>query len=74
MPIHNEIFCTYRQQVKEIEKAIRLLVKHNYKVIDLENQLIYNENVNRPKERLKNTKYTSKHNRVYLNKNESKNK
>lgn len=74
MPIHNEIFCTYRKQVEEIEKAIRLLVKHNYKVIDLENQLIYKENVNRPKERVKYTNYTSKHNRVYLNKDESKNK
>ena len=49
-------------------------MKHNYKVIDLENQLIYKENVNRPKERVKYTNYTSKHNRVYLNKDESKNK
>ena len=34
MPIHNEIFESYRQQVKELDKAMRLLVFHGYKIID----------------------------------------
>tara|TARA_R100000995_G_scaffold2826_1_gene1753 strand:- start:1618 stop:1827 length:210 start_codon:yes stop_codon:yes gene_type:complete len=45
MPIHNEIFESYRQQVKKIDKAMRLLVTHGYKIIDLENQLIHRDNI-----------------------------
>ena len=40
----NQIFDHYRQKAKEINKAIELLVKHNYTVLDLEGQIINNEN------------------------------
>jgi len=30
MPIHNQIFEHYRQEVKKIEKAIELLEKNGY--------------------------------------------
>ena len=75
MPIHNEIFDSYRAEVEKLENAIRLLVKHKYKVIDLENQLIHDGNVDRPRERSGYGR-VSKHQRVYLktsnnNKNES---
>ena len=48
MVIHNEIFESYREEVNKIHKAIRLLVKHRYKIIDLDNQLIHNGNIDRP--------------------------
>ncbi len=51
MPISNEIFESYREEVNKIHKAIRLLVKHRYKIIDLDNQLIHNGNIDRPIER-----------------------
>ena len=41
----NQIFNHFREKVKEINTAIELLVKHNYKVIDLENQLIDKSNI-----------------------------
>ena len=51
---------------------MRLLIKHRYKIIDLENQLIHSGNIDRPRER-SNYKRVAKHERVYLktnNKNE----
>lgn len=45
MPISNEIFESYRQQVKKVDKAMRLLVTHGYKIIDSENQLIDKNNI-----------------------------
>ena len=41
----NQIFDHYRQQAKKINKAIELLIEHNYKVIDLENQIIDKTNI-----------------------------
>jgi hypothetical protein len=72
MVIHNETFESYRQKAKEIDDAMRLLVKYRYKIIDLENQLIHNENINRPNERVKSTyyKYIRKQDRINNNKNE----
>jgi hypothetical protein len=74
MVINNEIFDSYRDEVKKIHSAIRLLVKHRYKIIDLENQLIHSGNVERPKERVKGYAdygVVPKHNRVYLNNNKN---
>tara|TARA_R100000231_G_scaffold122776_1_gene92950 strand:+ start:798 stop:992 length:195 start_codon:yes stop_codon:yes gene_type:complete len=45
MPIHNEIFDSYRLEVKKIHAAIRLLAKQGYTVIDLEGQVITKWNV-----------------------------
>ena len=45
MPISNEIFESYRQQVKRVDKAMRLLVTHGYKIIDSKNQLIHRDNI-----------------------------
>ena len=47
MPISNEIFETYRiqEKVKEQLKAIRLLAKQGYTIIDLEHQIINKTNV-----------------------------
>tara|TARA_R100001463_G_scaffold83819_1_gene138357 strand:- start:6217 stop:6453 length:237 start_codon:yes stop_codon:yes gene_type:complete len=45
MPIHNEIFDSYRLEVKEIHNAIKLLAKQGYTVIDLEGQVITKWNV-----------------------------
>ena len=39
--IVNETFESYREEVNRIDNAMRLLVKHKYKIIDLENQLNY---------------------------------
>ncbi len=71
MVISNEIFESYRQEVKRIDNAMRLLVKHKYKIIDLENQLIHSGNIDNLKARV-NYKRVPKHSRVYLktNKNE----
>ena len=72
MVIHNEIFESYREEVERIESAMRLLIKHRYKIIDLENQLIHSGNINRPNERVKSTyyKYIRKQDRINNNKNE----
>lgn len=45
MTILNETFHSYREDVKKIDKAMRLLVFHGYKIIDLENQLIHRDNI-----------------------------
>ena len=47
-PIENETFHHYRitQQVTKIKKAIETLVSFNFKVIDLENQIIDKHNIN----------------------------
>jgi len=48
MPIHNEIFDTYRiqQRVKEQLKAIKLLIAQGYTVFDLEGNIINKDNIN----------------------------
>ncbi|QDP47376.1 MAG: hypothetical protein GOVbin2950_8 [Prokaryotic dsDNA virus sp.] len=63
MVIDNETFYSYRQKDKEIKIAIRLLIDNNYKVIDLENQLIHSGNVDK-----RTYSRVAKQNRVYINK------
>jgi len=41
----NQIFNHFREKVKAINNAIELLVEHNYKIIDLENQIIDKDNI-----------------------------
>ena len=78
MPIYNEIFDSYREEVNKIHKAMRLLVKHRYKIIDLENQLIHSGNIDKARSRAiqgqesQRARYdrVPKHSRVYLSTNE----
>ena len=65
--IVNETFESYREEVNRIDNAMRLLVKHKYKIIDLENQLIHSGNIDNIKARV-SYKRVPKHKRVYLNK------
>ena len=65
--IVNETFESYREEVNRIDNAMRLLVKHKYKIIDLENQLIHSGNIDNLKARV-SYKRVPKHKRVYLNK------
>ena len=44
-PVENQIFSHFREQAKEINKAIYLLVKQGYTVIDLEGQVITKWNI-----------------------------
>jgi len=41
----NQIFNHFREKVKAINDAIELLIEHNYKIIDLENQIIDKDNI-----------------------------
>ena len=45
MVIENETFDHFRKEAKKINSAIHLLVKYNYKVIDLENNWIGKDNI-----------------------------
>jgi hypothetical protein len=36
----NQIFNHFREKVKALNDAMELLIEHNYKIIDLENQII----------------------------------
>ena len=81
MVIFNETFESYRDEVNKIHKAMRLLVKHRYKIIDLENQLIHSGNIDKARSRArvgeesKRARYdrTPKYSRVYLSTNEETN-
>tara|TARA_R100001509_G_scaffold151571_1_gene111097 strand:+ start:146 stop:349 length:204 start_codon:yes stop_codon:yes gene_type:complete len=44
-PINNQIFDSYRLEVKKIHDAIRLLATQGYTVIDLEGQVITKWNI-----------------------------
>jgi len=44
-PIEGETFDHFRTKSKQINSAIHLLVKYNYKVIDLENNWIGKDNI-----------------------------
>tara|TARA_Y100001938_G_C7847675_1_gene309268 strand:- start:342 stop:593 length:252 start_codon:yes stop_codon:yes gene_type:complete len=72
-PINNEIFDSYRLEVEKIHKAIRLLARQGYTVIDLEGQVITKWNVesgNYP-----NISYNRATDKVYLtNKQNEKHK
>jgi len=37
----NQIFSHFRQKAKDINKAIELLIEHNYIVVDLEGQILH---------------------------------
>jgi len=65
--IVNETFESYREEVNKIHDAMKLLVKHKYKIIDLENQLIDSSNIDRHTERVRYNR-VPKHKREYLNK------
>ena len=41
----NQIFNHFREKVKAINDSIELLIEHNYKIIDLENQIIDKDNI-----------------------------
>ena len=43
----NQIFDHYRQQAKKINKAIELLIEHNYTVLDLQGQIINKETIDK---------------------------
>jgi hypothetical protein len=45
-PFENQIFNHYRKTAKEINEAIKLLVEHNYRVIDHQGKWITKENIN----------------------------
>lgn len=46
-PFENQIFNHFREEEKKIHESIKTLVKYNYKIIDLENQIIDKHNLNR---------------------------
>ncbi len=68
--IVNETFESYRKEVNRIDNAMRLLIKHKYKIIDLENQLIHSGNIDNLKARV-SYKRVPKHSRVYLKTNKN---
>ena len=68
--IVNETFESYREEVNRIDNAMRLLVKHKYKIIDLENQLIHSGNIDNLQARV-SYKRVQKHSRVYLKTNKN---
>ena len=41
----NQIFNHFREKVKALHNAMELLIEHNYKIIDLENQIIDKHNL-----------------------------
>jgi len=45
-PFENEIFDHYRQRAIAINKAIELLIEHNYTIIDLEGKFITKDKIN----------------------------
>ncbi len=76
MPISNEIFETFRiqERAREQLKAIRLLAKQGYTIIDLESRIINKTNIDslHDRESIKSIKYNRAPKKVYLktNKNE----
>ena len=64
MPISNEIFETYRIQERAAEqlRAIELLVKQGYIIIDLENQIIDRDGI-------RNLRYDRTPKSIYLKTN-----
>jgi|TARA_R100001440_G_scaffold17880_1_gene29977 hypothetical protein len=72
MPISNEIFEAYRiqERAKEQLKAIRLLAKQGYTIIDLESRIINKTNIDNLDDRdsIKSIKYNRVPKKVYLKK------
>ena len=40
----NQIFHSYREKAKQINRAIELLLEHNYIIVDLESQILHKSN------------------------------
>ena len=72
MPISNEIFEAYRiqERAKEQLKAIRLLAKQGYTIIDLESRIINKSNIDNLDDRdsIQSIKYNRVPKKVYLKK------
>ena len=73
MVISNEIFETYRiqERAREQLKAIRLLAKQGYTIIDLESRIINKTNIDSLDDRdsIKSIKYNRVPKKVYLKTN-----
>ena len=71
MPISNEIFETFRiqERAREQLKAIRLLAKQGYTIIDLQSRIINKTNIDTldDRESIKSIKYNRVPKKVYLN-------
>ena len=73
MPISNEIFETFRiqERAKEQLKAVRLLAKQGYTIVDLEGQIINKTNIDSLYEResIKDLKYNKVPKKRYIKNN-----
>jgi hypothetical protein len=70
-PIENETFNHFRTKVEEVKKAIETLVSYNFKVIDMENQIIDKTNIKDLEMRNSFTYHRTRNKAVYLNPNEN---
>ena len=73
MPISNEIFETFRiqERAKEQLRAVRLLAKQGYTIVDLEGQIINKTNIDSLYERdsIKDLKYNKVPKKRYIKNN-----
>ena len=59
----NQIFDHYRKTADEINNSIKILVEHNYTVIDLEGQIINKDNIEKKNKPIISPTRYSKRNR-----------
>jgi hypothetical protein len=73
MPISNEIFETFRiqERAREQLRAVRLLAKQGYTIVDLEGQIINKSNIDSLYEResIKDLKYNRVPKKRYIKNN-----
>lgn len=73
MPISNEIFETFRiqERAREQLRAVRLLAKQGYTIVDLEGQIINKTNIDSLYERdsIKDLKYNRRPKKKYIKNN-----
>ena len=73
MPISNEIFETFRiqERAREQLRAVRLLAKQGYTIVDLEGQIINKTNIDSLYERdsIKDLKYNKVPKKRYIKNN-----
>tara|TARA_X000001388_G_scaffold71045_1_gene60612 strand:+ start:470 stop:694 length:225 start_codon:yes stop_codon:yes gene_type:complete len=73
MPISNEIFETFRiqERAREQLRAVRLLAKQGYTIVDLEGQIINKTNIDSIYERdsIKDLKYNRRPKKKYIKNN-----
>jgi|TARA_A100001011_G_C14140313_1_gene769426 hypothetical protein len=73
MPISNEIFETFRiqERAREQLRAVRLLAKQGYTIVDLEGQIINKTNIDSLYERdsIKDLKYNRTPKKKYIKNN-----